>query len=117
VNDLNEEDDQEEYKKRIRALIDRVEKGEDFAEVYQQAAESKQKQDEDIVDTSFSYLSERIFSPIPEIRTNAIEGLIKHHPDKSIQIITEVLTQENSLYVFANIWSDLESAENEEYHR
>ena len=109
-NNLKEKDDHEEYKKRIRALVDRIEKGEDFAEIDKQPIDSKSDilEENHIYDTSFSSNS--------RIRTNIIKKLIKHHPDESLQLITEVFKQENSLYVFANIWRDLESAENEEYH-
>jgi hypothetical protein len=117
VKDLKQDDDHEAYKRRIRALVDRLEKGEDFKEEFEQSFDEEQGEKEDVANTSFSHLRKRIFNRNPEIRTKAIKGLIEQHPDKSIHLVTDTLTRDNSLYVFANTWKDLESTKIEEYHQ
>ncbi len=78
MNDLKEEDEEDiAFKRRIRALVDRLEKGEEFKEEFDQSFEDDQGEREDIANTSFSYLRKAIFSINPEIRTKAIKGFFK----------------------------------------
>ena len=105
MNDLNEKDDHEEYKKRIRTLVDRLEKGDDF-EVDKQPVASKSNISEE------NHISYKEFK-VNEDVTLKLEGenfIISVKNDKNSPFTSYRLLPPRE--VVRNIWKFVEKSNN-----
>ena len=119
---MNKRDDHEEYKRRIRTLVDRLEKGENFAEDYKQPIDSKSNVTEE---NQISYKEFKVNEDV------ALNKEFKVNEDITLKLegenfIISVKNDKNSPFtslrqlpprgVIRDIWKYVERSEDQKFH-
>ena len=122
MNDLNKKDDHEEYKKRIRTLVDRLEKGEDLVEDDKPPIDSKSNisKENQISDKEFKVTEDVVLSKefrVTEDVTLKLEGenfkiFVKNDKNSPFTSLRHLPPRG----VIRDIWKYVERSEDQELH-